>query len=240
MVEPSKRVGAAWQGQLRLGDCWASWRGDIGDGTFHRHFAAQAVIADRAVRVLDLNGRYVQAECVLIDPLVTHRIEAGRNALLIYVEPGKHIDAIAEGLLGCVRSASSFAMLSSPERYRFWAAWLTKPPSVRHVTDPRLTAALAHIESALVFGAVPLQTAAARAGLSPDRFRHLFAEELGFPYKRYVLWRRLRLATLEVMSGHDVTTASHAAGFSDAAHFARTLRSTFGVTASQALLGRSL
>lgn len=238
MTEATRPFFAAWQGQLQLGDRWAMWRGDIGDGTVHRHFAAQAIIADHPVRVFDAHGRYVEAECVLIDPLASHRIESGRKALLIYVEPGERIEPDAEELLRPARAASSLAMLGSPEVGRFWAAWIASPPRTSNVIDARLAAALEHIEGALAFGPVALQAAAARSGLSPDRFRHLFAEQVGLPYKRYVLWRRLRLATTELMAGHDVTTSAHAAGFSDAAHFARTLKSTFGVTASQALTGR--
>jgi AraC-like DNA-binding protein len=175
---------------------------------------------------------------VLIDPLTPHRIEAGQEATLVYVEPGKHLGSEVETLLSQVRSASSFAMVSSAEGERFWAGWLASPAATAGHLDARLAPAVEYIEGALMVGPVPLQDAAARSALSPERFRHLFADEIGLPFRRYVLWRRLRLATTELMAGQDVTTAAHAAGFSDAAHFARTLRSTFGVTASQALLSR--
>jgi len=82
----------------------------------------------------------------------------------------------------------------------------------------------------------PLAAAAASAGLSVERFRHLFARDVGLTYGRYVLWGRLRLAAAELLAGQDVTTAAHSAGFADAAHFARTLKTIFGVTASQTLL----
>lgn len=238
MTEATRQFVATWQGQLRLGDRSAMWRGDIGDGALHRHYAAQAIISDRPVRVFDARGRSVEAECVLIDPLTPHRVAPGCEALLVYIEPGIRSEPSAEELLRPARSTSSLAMLCSPEGGRFWANWLATPPRTADAIDARLSSALAHIEGALVFGPVPLQAAATRAGLSPDRFRHLFAEQVGLSYKRYVLWRRLRLAATELMAGHDVTTAAHAAGFSDAAHFARTLKTTFGVTASQALTGR--
>lgn len=238
MTEDSKLLAPAWQGQLRLGNRWAMWQGDIGDGVLHRHFAAQAVISDRPVRVFDNQGRFVEAECVLIDPLTPHRIAPGSDALLVYVEPAKRMEPDVAELLSPVRSASSLAMISSPEGSRFWAVWLASPPPVTDVIEGRLAAALGYIESALEFGPVPLHSAAAHSRLSPDRFRHLFAEQMGLSYKRYVLWRRLRLSTTYLMDGQDVTTAAHAAGFSDAAHFARTIKSTFGVTASQALVGR--
>ena len=238
MNEIPKPSGPVWQGQLDLGDRWALWRGDIGDGVLHRHFAAQAIVSDSPVRVFDEHGRYVEAECVLIDPLTPHRVVPGQKAKLIYIEPGKRMGPDAVELLRPVRSAKSLAIVSSTEGLRFWSIWLSTPAPLLESIDARLSATLEFIEGALAYGPVPLQIAASQAQLSPDRFRHLFADQMGLTFRRYVLWRRLRLASTYLMDGQDVTTAAHAAGFSDAAHFARTIKSTFGVTATQALVGR--
>lgn len=210
MMAGDENTAVAWRGALQLGDRWAVWRGDVGDGAIHRHFAAQAIIADQPVGVVDAHGRRVEAACVLIDPLTAHRIEPGSGATLIYVEPGKRLDAEVEALLDHVRSASSVAMITSPQGNRFWARWLASPAAASSAVDVRLSAAIAHVERMLANGPVPLQDAAARSALSPERFRHLFTEHMGLPYKRYVLWRRLRLATTELMAGSDVTTAAHA------------------------------
>jgi len=238
MNEIPKPSGPVWQGQLDLGDRWALWRGDIGDGVLHRHFAAQAIVSDSPVRVFDEHGRYVEAEYVLIDPLTLHKVMPGRKAKLIYIEPGKRMGPDAVELLRPVRSAKSLAIVSSTEGLRFWSIWLSTPAPLLESIDARLSATLEFIEGALAYGPVPLQIAASQAQLSPDRFRHLFADQMGLTFRRYVLWRRLRLASTYLMDGQDVTTAAHAAGFSDAAHFARTIKSTFGVTATQALVGR--
>lgn len=238
MNEIPKPSGPVWQGQLDLGDRWALWRGDIGDGVLHRHFAAQAIVSDSPVRVFDEHGRYVEAEYVLIDPLTLHKVMPGRKAKLIYIEPGKRMGPDAVELLRPVRSAKSLAIVSSTEGLRFWSIWLSTPAPLLESIDARLSATLEFIEGALAYGPVPLQIAASQAQLSPDRFRHLFADQMGLTFRRYVLWRRLRLASTYLMDGQDATTAAHAAGFSDAAHFARTIKSTFGVTATQALVGR--
>jgi AraC-like DNA-binding protein len=158
--------------------------------------------------------------------------------MLIYIEPSKRMEPDAVEHLRSVRSATSLAFLGTAEGIRFWSIWLSTPTQLLEAIDERLSAALDFIECALAFGPVPLAKAASQSSLSPDRFRHLFADQIGLSYKRYILWRRLRLASTYLMDGQDVTTAAHAAGFSDAAHFARTIKSTFGVTASQALVGR--
>ncbi len=73
-----------------------------------------------------------------------------------------------------------------------------------------------------------IATAAQAAGLSRSRFQHLFKDEVGVPYRRYGAWARMRLALREIVGGSNFTTAAHAAGFCDQAHFANAFRRTFG------------
>ena len=89
------------------------------------------------------------------------------------------------------------------------------------------------LDSTLAEGPVRLAPLAARAGLSPDRFRHLFAAQIGIPLRRYVLWRRMALAASGLAKGRTITAAAHEAGFADAAHFARTIKRMFGINARQ-------
>lgn len=103
--------------------------------------------------------------------------------------------------------------------------------------DMRVERVLTIINRELANGPLPLDAAARTAGLSPERFRHLFADEIGLPFRRYVLWRRLGHAVAEIAGGASATSAAHAAGFADAAHFARTMKATFGVTATDTVLG---
>jgi AraC-like DNA-binding protein len=228
----------AWIGQLQIGDRWAIWGGEAGDGAPHRHFAAQAVLAKTTVRVFDAQDCPVDAKLVLIDPLTPHRIEAGSEVKLIYLEPGRRLDPELEAILRPVRDARGLALVGSAQAIPFWADWLAGKSGRHEEPDERITAALRHLDRMIPLSPVSLEELASTTTLSQDRFRHLFAEQLGVPFRRYVLWRRLRLAAAELVAGSDVTTAAHSAGFADAAHFARTLKSTFGVTASQALIRR--
>ena len=74
--------------------------------------------------------------------------------------------------------------------------------------------------------------AAVIACLSESRFSHLFVEEIGLPFRTFVLWRRMMLAVNSVASGASLTSAAHEAGFADSAHFSRTFLRMFGVQAS--------
>jgi AraC-like DNA-binding protein len=77
-----------------------------------------------------------------------------------------------------------------------------------------------------------LVQAAHAAHISPSRLTHLFSEEVGIPFRRFVLWLRLRRAAEYVWRTGSLTEAAHAAGFSDLAHFSRVCRAMFGVAPS--------
>lgn len=94
-------------------------------------------------------------------------------------------------------------------------------------TDPRVLRAIQFINVHLA-GHVTLDAAAAEACLSPSRFRHVFIEETGMAFRPFVLWRRFLRAWELIGGGATISTAAHAAGFADAAHFTRTSRQMFG------------
>jgi AraC-like DNA-binding protein len=94
--------------------------------------------------------------------------------------------------------------------------------------------AIAYVEGAL--DTVPsLADAAARASVSPTRLTHRFSEEVGIPFRRFVLWARLKRAVEETRRGASLTEAAVEAGFSDAAHLSRTFRAMFGLSPSMVL-----
>jgi AraC-like DNA-binding protein len=80
-----------------------------------------------------------------------------------------------------------------------------------------------------------LQDAAALACLSPSRFRARFVAELGLPFRRYRLWRRMAAVMRSVAAGGSLTEAAHAAGFASSAHLSSTFKGMFGLTASDLL-----
>ncbi|MBL6987795.1 MAG: helix-turn-helix transcriptional regulator, partial [Methylobacter sp.] len=71
-------------------------------------------------------------------------------------------------------------------------------------------------------------TLAGTVGISASRFQHLFTEQIGVPFRRYRGWNRMRKAIREIIKGNNFTTAAHATGFSDSAHFSHEFRKTFG------------
>jgi len=97
--------------------------------------------------------------------------------------------------------------------------------------DPRVARALTFLEPRMAEPPT-LAEVAQEMGLSSSRAGHLFKAQVGLPLRRYVLWMRLRGALTEALATGNLTAAAHAAGFSDAAHFARTCKRMFGLPAS--------
>ncbi len=220
-------TASPWTGELLLGDYAAVYLGPIGDAAPHRHLAAQAVFGGATLSTA--HGER-QGELLLIDPLLPHRLWPSAQAhTLVFIEPShrqvaprwrSRVRALAEGC--------EVAVLAAPER-SFWSA------DTASIDAAWRTAAAQELE-ALLGAALTLAAAAARMHLSPSRFRHRFAETMGVPFRRYVLWRRLRQAAHCIGAGASATEAAHAAGFADAAHFSRTLRGNFGVSPQPSLL----
>lgn len=109
-------------------------------------------------------------------------------------------------------------------------------PLPRGGMDPRISAALETIRG-MDASRIRLEEVAKTVFLSPSRFTHLFREEVGVPFRRYVLWRKFTRAVLLIGRGATLSAAAHLSGFADSAHLTRTGYQMFGVAPSL-LMGR--
>ncbi|MCR9161291.1 MAG: helix-turn-helix domain-containing protein [Nannocystaceae bacterium] len=78
-----------------------------------------------------------------------------------------------------------------------------------------------------------LAGALGRTQLSRSRFLHLFSEEVGSPWRTYLVWRRAQVAMSAASTGTSLTEAAHFAGYADLAHFSRQFVALFGVPPGQ-------
>lgn len=106
------------------------------------------------------------------------------------------------------------------------------PASVYKPTkeDPRITRSLELLSVETPETPLCLSDISGAVGLSTGRFRHLFTEIIGTNFTTFRIWQRLHNAVTTALEKRDLTSAAHAAGFADLAHFSRTFRRTFGVT----------
>lgn len=82
-----------------------------------------------------------------------------------------------------------------------------------------------------------LDKAADMACLSPTRFAHVFRDQVGLPFSRNMLWRKLTRAMVAIASERTIAAAAHAADFTDAAHLTRTFYQMVGIAPSALMRG---
>lgn len=136
--------------------------------------------------------------------------------------------AAAELLFGAWVGGAGGAGLESAAREVVRRFAGTAPPHA--LADPRVLAAIALIRARLD-QRVTLTDVAGELHLSPSRLRHLFVEEVGLPFRTFVLWERLR-RVIETIGTESLTQIALAAGFADAAHMTRTFRRMLGFAPS--------
>lgn len=214
----------SWQGTLWLAPDFAILHGAAGATDSHAHYAHQLMLSTGAPFTAELDGIVHTARHLLIESLRPHAIVAAPAFVLtIYAEPQRLSGA---ALLAAANSAGA------PKLDSLAAALQAQPRE--QLADARVQRALDQVD-ALLSGKVSAAAVAEAAHLSLSQLERLFSAQLGLPVRRLVLWRRLRLAIRFILLGGTLTDAAHGAGFADAAHFSRTMRSLFGVRADRSL-----
>jgi AraC-like DNA-binding protein len=231
----------------------STWVGHTEEKTdFHSHHMIQLTLAlsDGAVRFKVPDHDWVSYSATIIAAHEPHAFEArGQLVALIFVEPESHagrvlrerfphgvnaldrntfgpeIEALAATFLG----QGSDEDLAAHARASISRLTGVEPPQVRPV-DPRVQRAIDELRCRLG-EPVTLAEIAEHVHLSAERFRHLFMAETGIRFRPYVLELRIETAIASIRAGKSITEAALDGGFADAAHFARTFKRMFGVSA---------
>jgi AraC-like DNA-binding protein len=218
----------------------------------HSHHAIQITVALHGTFSFTAGGRVVRGDAVAVAPDTRHEFELQGAVAHLFVEPDGRLGRAAAGAL-----FSKGDVVKVPARLLADATAGLKAASRRHGStreelvelgraallslageatpapaDLRVQQMIGWAEGRLE-GTTGLKDAAAVVGLSPGRARHLFVEQTGLRFRAFLLWRRLNRALELYTSGHSLTDAAHAAGFSDSAHLSRTFRRMFGVAAAE-------
>ncbi|MDI2591507.1 AraC family transcriptional regulator [Pseudomonas sp. N3-W] len=212
-----------WTGRLWLGRDYGLIHGVPGRTAPHAHYAHQLILAPGRPLTVSLDGVIQTARRLFIPSHVSHAIVEATDAVFtVYVEPQAFdVQALRDALFDTVATPHNLinALHDCPRRA---------------LGDPRLERALSTLDS-LLTDKVQTRALADEAHLSSSQLQRLFASQLGLPVRRLVLWRRLRRAMALILAGRSVTESAHEAGFADSAHFSRSLKKLFGVTARQGL-----
>jgi AraC-like DNA-binding protein len=242
---------------------WYLWDGGFflvgrGHGVVppHSHHAIQIVMGiDGEVALQGERGAWRAGRGFIVRADAVHSYKPqGAFAAMILIDPEsaegawlsaslrQDITLVPEARLeGCVRELKRlidqpFESLGIPELIRHCVHALSAgvPPTRR--LDDRITRVLAAIRNSDELR-ISIDDAAATAFLSPSRFAHLFKQQVGLPFRRYMLWRKLTRAMLIIGREQTISTAAHEADFSDAAHLTRTFYQMVGLAPSLLMRG---
>lgn len=242
---------------------WYLWEGGFlllgrADGLVpaHAHHAIQVVIAlEGEVAVAGKDGAWRTGQGVLVRPDAVHAFNCnGALGAMLFVDPesfegawlgsslkrditifsGPRLDSSAAELRKFLEQPFESLEIGELIRHCVHALSPGAPPSRR--LDPRVTAVLNALRASDDLH-ISLETAAEMAFLSPSRFSHLFKQQVGLPFSRYLLWRKLTRAMVAIASERTISAAAHAADFADAAHLTRTFYQMVGMAPSVLMRG---
>jgi AraC-like DNA-binding protein len=242
---------------------WYLWEGGFlvtaraqGVVPAHAHHAIQIVIAlDGCIAIAGSDGEWREARGIVVRPDAGHSFdcngafgvmvfvdpESGEGAWLstslrqdITVVPDTRLHAIVPELRTFAEQPDESVDLAALVRRCVHGLRPGLAPTRR--LDSRVTTVLDAIRASDDLR-MSLDQAADKACLSSTRFAHLFRDQVGLPFSRYMLWRKLTRAMVAIASEGTIAAAAHAADFADAAHLTRTFYQMVGMAPSALMRG---
>jgi AraC-like DNA-binding protein len=242
---------------------WYLWEGGFllvgsGNGVVppHAHHAIQIVVADDGeVAIRGEDGPWREGPGAVVQPDVVHSFDCqGASAAMLFVDPESTEgiwlrSSLADDITVVEKTplaAPAEALRAFQERpqetndagalIRLCVQALSPGAPPARQLDSRVSKVLQQIQEADELR-ISLESAAEMAFLSPSRFAHLFTEQMGLPFRKYVLWRKLTRAMVAIGGNRSIAEAAHAADFADAAHLTRTFYQMVGMAPSALMRG---
>jgi AraC family transcriptional regulator len=222
----------------------------------HAHHAIQVVIAlDGCVAISASDGEWHETRGIVVGPDAEHSFDCnGAFGVMMFVDPEssegawlstslrQDITIVPDTRLdGIVPALRTFT--EQPDEAGDIAAVVRRciqglRPGLAPIRrlDARVTTVLNAIRASDDLR-MSLDQAADKACLSSTRFAHLFKDQVGLPFSRYMLWRKLTRAMVAIASEGTIAAAAHAADFADAAHLTRTFYQMVGMAPSVLMRG---
>lgn len=242
---------------------WYLWEGGFllvgsGNGVVppHAHHAIQIVVAvDGEVGIGGEDGPWREGPGVVVQPDIVHSFDCqGASAAMLFVDPESTEGIWLRSSLADDITVVDHTPLAAPaaalrafqERpqetndasalIRLCVQALSPGAPPARQLDSRVSKVLQQIQEADELR-ISLESAAEMAFLSPSRFAHLFTQQMGLPFRKYVLWRKLTRAMVAIGGNRSIAEAAHAADFADAAHLTRTFYQMVGMAPSALMRG---
>jgi AraC-like DNA-binding protein len=242
---------------------WYLWEGGFlltaraqGVVPAHAHHAIQIVVAlDGCIAIGGSDDRWQESRGIVVRSDARHSFDCnGAPGVMLFVDPESsegtwlsaslrqdvtvipetRLDAIAPALRALAEHPDETADVAALARGCVDVSRPGLVPARR--MDSRVATVLDAIRASDDLR-ISLDRAADIACLSPTRFAHLFKDQVGLPFSRYVLWRKLTRAMVALGAESTLAAAAQAADFADAAHLTRTFNQMFGMAPSVLMRG---
>ncbi len=258
-LTPTEERSSQWHGAPR----WYLWDGGyMAIGTSkgvvpaHSHHAIQIVFGiSGTAGIAGKHGEWREGRGIIVMHDIVHRYRAldGVGAMLfvdpestegiwlrttvdqdITIIPDSRVDRAAAELQRFIERPLEAMDIGTLIRHCVTSFCSGTPPARR--LDPRVTRVLKEIAESEDLR-ISAESTAASVFLSPGRFQHLFKQQVGLPFRRYMLWRKLTRAMLAIGRERTLTAAAQVSDFADAAHLTRTFQQMFGIPPSVMMRG---
>jgi AraC family transcriptional regulator len=242
---------------------WYLWEGGFpltaraqGVVPSHAHHAIQIVIAlDGCVAICGKDNGWRESRGIVVRPDAEHSFDCnGALGVMVFVDPESSEGTwLSASLQQDITIVPDTRLDSVVPEFRTFVKQPGESPDVVALIrrgvhglrpglapTPRLDSRVTTVLDAIRASddlRISLDKAAEMAFLSPTRFAHLFKDQVGLPFSRYMLWRKLTRAMVAISSEETIAAAAHAADFADAAHLTRTFYQMVGMAPSVLMRG---
>ncbi|MFK7732153.1 MAG: helix-turn-helix domain-containing protein [Pseudomonadales bacterium] len=225
-----------WNGNLIFENLLLAYQGPAADNTMHAHASLQITISRQdSIQLVDHQGQIHCGSVLYVRPGTQHQLQPSEHIVLLLIEPQSDLArALSDGF-----GDDDIGQLTGPYSQIFGATQslsdlVTRIGSLANfdTLDSRLSNALNFLASAPLGNAV--KNAASHCGLSEPRLRAIALKQLGVPLSKFLLWKAVGRAGRALLAGNSLADSAVIGGFSDQAHYTRTMRKLMGITPGQA------
>lgn len=216
----------------------------------HSHLALHLILAAQGFLECTIEGAKVSAPAIMIAADVMHTVRVANGKTVVFLfdalsAQGQNIQRLyLQSQPYYALPTANAAQLQQlyldsngnlPDFDRKVCAYLHLQDATGRTMDARIQNVLHALTAMDTLPEDAFAFACRHAGLSGSRFSHLFKENTGMSFRRYLVLLKMQIAYNSYQSGKSITDIAMDAGFDSPSHFANTMHRMFGLSASDFL-----
>jgi len=223
-----------WLNNFTFNETYAAYYGDVDSNDFHHHAVTQIVVSsEKPIHLHSTTNASQVGQGFIVHPLVVHKIECLSSVSMIYLEPQSAIRFNAQnnyGMEGIEQLPKSLVSGTNiVQEPMYWVNhFMALQQHIRSPLDHRLVLVFDFLNADPAKNTI--SAAANMIALSETRLRSLVKDQVGIPLVTWLLWRKLNKSVNALIQGATLVESAMIGGFSDQAHFTRTMKRMLGIT----------